>query len=254
MSVRVDRSVAEKGQEPSLGDTRQRLEGALQHSREGPISNDGTSRTVIADVAFEAGELLERADPGITALREWLRGNGSLQDSQEEIDDLRAVIEAATDLLETVDVAALPEAVELSGLPSAIEGKEVPGAVVAGKPTDSVDFGRLTELVDYGKLLQVVDLRALMKEKSDLDDALLNGLITDESDSGTEEQESSTDLSPRDGLQAAYETAHEKSSALDEKVGGSEGGSPSSSTTHSTVPSSRPDIGGATRFSTVPSR
>ncbi|EMA36824.1 hypothetical protein [Halococcus hamelinensis] len=239
--------------EPDLFDTRDRLEKALQKSEEDTESSDGSGETGIVADAAEAVDLLERAAPGISALQGWLQGETSLDDSKQEIDDLRIVVEKATDLLDTIDVAALPDAIDSDELPSAIEGKAIPKALASGKLTDPVDVGRLTELVDYGKLLQAIDLRALMKEQSELSDVLSHNIDQAESDPEAEDQNSGSGLSLQDGLQTVYKKADEGIDSFGEDSAVGEGSS-SKPTAFSTVPSTRPDIRGTLRFSTVPSR
>lgn len=254
MSVSHHGSTSGKRNEPNLGETRDRLQGALQQSRKAAGSNVDTSGGDSAPLAFDTVALVEQAEPGIAALREWLQGNATLDESQEDINDLRVVVDEASNLLETVDLPALPDTIEVNELPSAIEGKEVPRALVTGKLTDPVDFHRLNELVDYGKLLQMVDFRALIKQKAKFDNALSKGSSENEDTSETADQDSKAEFSSGDGLKAAYKTVHEKSTALDEKISTSGKRSPTASTMHSTIPSERPDIRGTSRFSTVPSR
>ena len=254
MSASPQRSTSEMDNGPTLGETRERLQGALQQSRETPNSNEETSGEDSTTTPSEIIALVERAAPGIAALREWLQGDASMDESQEAIDDLRVVIDEATDLLETVDIAALPDVVEIDELPSAIDEEKIPEALSGGKLTDPVDFARLNELIDYGKLLQVVDFRALITQKTAFDDALSKIISENESESETTDEDSDTDRSPGAALNTAYETAHEKSTSLDEKIGTSGKRSSVTSAPFSTVPSQRPDIGTTSHFSTVPSR
>ena len=200
--------------------------------------------------------MLEQAESGVSAIGEWVEENTTIEESQEDLADFRLVVDEATDLIDTVDIAAIPDTVDAAELPSAIDMKAIPGAIANRDPTAPVDFSRLVKAIELGELLQAVDLPALLKEKMELDDTVSQSRVEQDKRSEAANEENEDEPTLRKGLRGVYEKIDDVSDTSQSGADAFSGSKRSAPTppTYSTIPSERPDIRGIRRFSTVPRR
>jgi hypothetical protein len=135
----------------------------------------------------DAAKLVTRAETDLEDLLGIVRGDreGTLEEAQDDLEDLLEVIDEAEDLLSTVDLSALAKAVEWTDLPKAIEGGDVPEAIAEGEASEAVNFRKLLQVVNLRKVLGNVDLRDLRREKEDVEEAAED--LTDDEDDEDDE-------------------------------------------------------------------
>ena len=244
-----------------------------------------------AEDAFDGlQEYVEVPESDLADLRERVDDEESFEEAAEYVRDLWEVADEAEDVVQTVDLSDLPEAVEPGNLHEVIETGELPDAVSSGDPGDAVKLRKLLKVVKLTELWDATDVRAFWKQKREFEDELDDLVGDDEGESDDadgageddslgpsvdwtddgadglpdydpESLENAVQSKMMDGVEefrAALLDAHEKLKALREenreRMSSQDTGVNSRNpTAHSTVPSgSRPDVGHATRHSTVP--
>ena len=153
---------------------------------EGSENESETGAEDDGDLA-DAAKLVTRAEADLEDILGIVRGDqeGTLEEAQDDVEDLIEVIDEAEDLLSTVDLSALPEAVEWTDLPKAIEGGDIPEAIAEGEASEAVNFRKLLQIANLRKVLGNVDLRDFRREKEDVEEATDD--LTDDEESEDEE-------------------------------------------------------------------
>jgi len=241
------------------------------------------------DAVEEAGELVREAEVRLRELAGLDDGPAERERAAEIFEEFRDAADEAEDVLETIDFGELPDAVDVSELPDAVDAGDVPEAVAGGDPEDAVELRNLGELVELTDLWSAVDVREFWRNKREFDAAVADLFAddasgfdgadesgdadaADASDDGTATSKPElglleTDESKQAAIQKAISdsVAEFRESILDarerlsdvvetnrdrtEPVGRPNSRNP---TAASTMATSRPDLGGSTRFSTVP--
>ena len=156
------------GTSPEAGDNGDRNggnDGETGSSEDAESEND----TDLADAA----KLVTRTEAALEDLLGILQGDreGTLEEAQDDVENLIEVIDEAEDVLSTVNLSALPDAVEWSDLPKAIEARDVPEAIAKGEVSEAVKFRKLLQIVNLRQVLGNVDLRSFRQQKDELEDA-----------------------------------------------------------------------------------
>lgn len=214
----------------SLSETRERLRGALEETESDADSNgaDAADESEAAPERSETpdvGELLDRAQTDIVSLLDVLQGeegqeDGAISDAQEDLDDLLDVIDEAEELLDAIDLTALPDAVDLSELPSAIDVGDIPEAISEGEASEAIEFRRLVQLVDLKELIQEIDLLEFRREKSEFEDAV-DDVTDDEADTDGDDGGGLRDRIGGSGLVGDEDDGSDTS--LRDRIGGESG-------------------------------
>lgn len=240
-----------------LRETRARLEATLNTEWDDTESKGNTDDSSQGVFTTDTAHLLVRAAPGIAALFEVFRRKAWFETARLVLADLRKVIDEAVDLLEPIDLAALPDAVDFKQIPTVIEVEKLPKALTTKKFTEAIDFGRLTDLIDLKTMFQNVDLFDLQKNKKELDETVeeANDNLENQSEKTNKGDKSTFNWSDR--LQQLYNLPRKTSDTTSTATtgGGNTTQSSQNPMLHSTVPSTgRPEMSGAIRLSTVPGR
>jgi hypothetical protein len=171
-------------EDEEMAETATKLDSALDASKDDVADDaDATDESSINDAnAADLDDLLDRAMDDVDALLTAYESDDPFEDVSDDLDDLIAVIEEIEELLETVDLAALPDTVDLSELPDAIEAGDVPDAIAEGDPGEAVKYRKLLQVVELGKLWDSVNVREFWRNKRELDDA--TDAVLEEDDDG----------------------------------------------------------------------
>lgn len=159
------------------------------------------------DDTFE--ELLESAEESLENVEEYLGSVESLEELENDelesvVDDVDALVRVAqetAELIESLDLADLPEAVDGDELLEAIETGEIPDAL-ADEDTgagDVVDFTQVFKALDLMNAWNAADLGDIWEEKRELDDAV-DDLADDSEDASMVEKAASTVAGKDDNL------------------------------------------------------
>ncbi|SDR09498.1 hypothetical protein [Natronobacterium texcoconense] len=127
-------------------------------------------------------ELLEQAEDALENVEEHLGGVDDVADLEAEtlesvggdLETLTTVATEAEELIETMDIADLPDAVDADELLSAIEMGEIPDALGDEETGigDVVDFTQLFRAIDLLNAWDATDMASIWEEKRELEDAV----------------------------------------------------------------------------------
>ncbi|SEP10266.1 hypothetical protein SAMN04487948_11433 [Halogranum amylolyticum] len=218
-------------------------------------------------------------------------GSGRGEQNKHILDELSDVVREADQVLASVDFPALLDSVRLEDLPDAIDAEKVPGAVTSLRPQDAIPYKKLLAIVELREAFNAVDVREFRRNHRELgveiDDVMeyLPAEIVEEPDETSDEDlDGSTDSTPldeetksellasdvgkrvavqteiddavvklREHLLEVHETVREQTSANELASRSVDRPNSRNPTAYSTLPSTRPDIGSATRFASIPS-
>lgn len=166
-----------------------------------------------AELIDGAGESLRRLEARFDDLDDVEGGLESLADEfdddelEEIIEDLGnvvAVLDEAEDVLETLDLADLPEAIDFEEVLEAIEVGEIPEFLADDERDvgDVVDLRQLFRAVNLLELWSSTDLREFWHEKGEFDEAV-DGLTDEAEESEAEDNETLIDEAVNEAAEMA---------------------------------------------------
>lgn len=228
----------------------------------------------MSDVEDRVDRLLSRAEDGFDRLKE---PRATADEIADTLDDIEDVADEAEDVLSEADLLQLLRTVDWDDVPEAVDPEDAPEAVEEGEPSEVVTLRKLFDLADLPELWRSVNARALWREEREFEDAL-EDLVDDEEESDDDPVEVSlpdADTGPSvdpesmehaiqsrvsdsvDEFREALLAAHDRLGALyeanQERFSDRRSEDSRNPSEHSTMPSSRPDLGGVRRPSSVPS-
>ncbi|RRJ31562.1 hypothetical protein [Halocatena pleomorpha] len=149
----------------SVEETLERLSETIQATDEHSETNSGGADSMTDENAFK---LVERAEGAVKSLVD----DETPQEINDDIEELRSVIEAAGELLEAVDLTQASGAIDDSDIDEAIDASGIPIAIANGAPDEAIRYRALLQLIEFDELLDAIDVRKLHQNKDEFKTAV----------------------------------------------------------------------------------
>lgn len=238
--------------------------------------SESETEEVSETILDQLEELLPGIADGLERLKTQIVENSDDEEVIETAEEIWDVLDAAENVLETIDLEELPDVIDLDELPDAVDVEEIPEAIADGEAGDAIDLTGLKEAIRFRELWEAADIGELREQEEELEDEIDD--VTDgdgEDDDGLldmdlgmgeganmqfdpdDRQEAIEALisTAVDGFRTALLETHDKLRLLyefnQEKLGGRESLNP---TAVSTMPRGPLANSASTRHSTVPSQ
>ncbi len=124
-------------------------------------------------------ELVEEAETGVESLLASVN-DGTAEEIRNDIEDLRAVIQETSELLETIDLTQASDAIDHGDIDEAIDASEISTAIAEGEAGKAVKYSALLQLIEFEELLDAIDVRELKQNKDEFETAVTE--FVDEND------------------------------------------------------------------------
>ncbi|SIR14211.1 hypothetical protein SAMN05421858_1576 [Haladaptatus litoreus] len=225
----------------------------------------------------------ENVQSGISRLESAFESSDSFEDVSAEATKLWELLDEGEDVLDELDLTDLPDIVDAGDVPKAIDVEDLPDAISEGDPKEAIDTIGVVRALELRELWSSTDMRELWREAREFEDAvtdytgdsegdgeddgMLSGMDTDmdvgmdgpgntEMDSELYQSKIQSELhdSVESFREKLLETRNKLAAIKEENESKGNVGQPNSRnpTAYSTMAGSRPDMGKATHFSTVP--